>query len=170
MVSARCSVQVIAVIVIVAGALQAWVSPRFADYEVKRVYTGVRAKPKVPPDQIEAKGYRQVLTDADKRTNFAGKYVVSEDSCGTNSVMVMITGAQSGEVFGPYCFFYTYQSYGGRYSRLPVGVDYRRSSRLLVAHGCLDGDTACGNRYYLMTDKGLVLQFHDPFRPPVHDR
>jgi hypothetical protein len=120
----------------------------------------------VSTDDREFFGFRVVLADADMPPNFGGRYVVSKDTCGSESVRLLITDAESGKVYQAFCMFWTY-----RYTRhdLPMGVEYRRDSTLLIAHGCFDDDQSpeCGDHYYRMTPKGLAQISFAPFNPPL---
>ena len=146
-------------------------TPRFSDYKVVQVYRGKRAEPKVRPDMREYPGYRAVLMDSVEPSNFAGHYVVSEDTCGTDSVRMTIADARTGQVFDRIpCFFWGEYVIGPK-SRpdLPHGVEYRLNSRLLIAHGCFDDvdNPRCGDHYFTMTPTGLVPIFWRTFKPPV---
>jgi hypothetical protein len=139
--------------------------PKFSDFKVTETYHGKRAIPRVKPEEREYPGFRAVLRDADKPPNFAGKYVISQDTCGSASVRLMITDAGSGAVDEVFCIFYS--DYDTRRD-LPTGIEYRRESSLLIAHGCWDDDKPeCGDHYFKMTRSGLQEFRWIPFNPPV---
>jgi hypothetical protein len=140
--------------------------PRFSDYRGTEIFRGKRATPQVKPDDRDSFGFRVVLNDAHKPPNFAGGYVISRDTCGSDSVRLMITEARSGKVYEAFCMFWSYTFTRGD---LPTGVEYRPDSTLLIAHGCFDDDRKpeCGNHYYRMTTRGLVETRFVPFSPPV---
>jgi hypothetical protein len=143
-------------------------APRFSEYPAAAPERGKPAAPRVPPDSRDDRGYRAVLTDAEKPANFASHYRISEDNCGSDSVLFMSTDIRSGRVYGGWCFFWSYRF--GLHPRpdLPKGIEYRLNSRLLIAHGCLDADDPqCGSYYFEMTSRGLVLIRRVPFNPPL---
>jgi hypothetical protein len=143
--------------------------PRFEDYPINDVYRGKRIPPNVKSDLRDYPGYRAVLGDSQKPTNFGGHYVISKDTCGSDSVRLMITDARTGHVFDRIpCFFWDYTVGPKARTDLPWGVEYRADSSLLVAHGCFDADDPeCGDHYYKMTNRGLVSIEWVPFNPPV---
>ncbi len=145
----------------VSAAAQSSDIPAFRDYSVRKVFHGKRAVPQVHPSDRNAFGYRTVLTDADKQPNFAGVFVVSVDTCGSDSANLLITDARSGKVHQGFCIF---RDYG--HQRPPGGlVEYRLDSSLLIAHGCFDNDKSprCGDHYYRMTQRRLVEIRFIPF-------
>jgi hypothetical protein len=138
-------------------------APRFSDFKVARIYAGKRAAPRVPREKREYHGFRAVWDDADKRPNFAGRYVLSHDTCGTNSVRLMITDAVTGRVDDVFCIFWDYD-YSMPEPGLPTGVEYHPDSSLLIAHGCWDAEKPeCGDHYFKMTPHGLVQIRWIPF-------
>jgi hypothetical protein len=148
--------------------------PRFSEYAVKAIFLAKRTDPHVSSDDRDSRGWRAVLADANKPANFAGRYVISQDTCGSDSVWLMITDAGTGQVFQGFCLFWDYLlRLDARWSdraksELPSGLQYRRDSALLVAHGCWDDDVKpdCGDHYYRMTSRGLIQVRFIPFGPP----
>jgi hypothetical protein len=139
--------------------------PRFSDFKVKEIFRGKRAAPTVKPDKREYPGFRAVLEDADKPPDFAGKYVISQDTCGSESIRLMIADAASGAVYEIFCIFHS--DYRTRHD-LPTGIEYREDSSLLIAHGCWDDNKPeCGDHYFTMTRRGLQEIRWIPFSPPV---
>ena len=146
---------------------QAMRVPRFSDFKVTPVYREKRTPPRVALAKRDYPGFRAVLTDADKPSNFAGRYVISEDTCGTDSVRLLIADAISGVVREEFCIFWDYTV--TRHD-LPTGIEYRPGSSLLVAHGCWDDEhPECGDHYYKMTPRGLLLLRWIPFNPPIQN-
>lgn len=143
--------------------------PRFTEYPVHNIYHGKRAKPLIKPEVSQYPGYLAVLGDSRKAPNFAGHYVVSEDTCGSDSVRLMIADAQIGSVFDRIpCFFWDYSAGPNERTDLQYGVEYRPGSALLIAHGCFYADDPrCGDHYYRMTPRGLVSITWIPFQPPL---
>ena len=141
--------------------------PRFSDFKVTTIYQGKRALPRIMGDKRDYPGFRAALNDAAKPVNFAGRYVISEDTCGTDSVRLMITDAISGRVREAFCIYWDYTI--ARHD-LPIGIEYRRDSSLLIAHGCWDDEhPKCGDHYYYMTAGGLMPLRWIPFSPPIQD-
>ena len=141
----------------------------FDSYPVTSIYQGKRAKPILKADEREYPGYRAVLGDSTQPPNFAGRYVISQDICGSDSVRLMITDARTGKVFDRIpCFFWTYVVGPNARTDLPHGVEFRLDSSLLIAHGCFDSDNPkCGNHFYKMTPRGLVSISRRAFNPPI---
>src|ERR1700689_4679484 len=77
--------------------------PSFKDYPASPSLPRAVVEPIVPQELSEAKGYRQVLDDAKNPANFAGHYRVSEDTCGTSLVTVMIADLRTGLVRKAVC-------------------------------------------------------------------
>jgi hypothetical protein len=140
--------------------------PKFSDFKAMEIYHGKRAAPRVKHDKREYHGFRAVLTDADKSPNFAGKYVISEDTCGTDSVRLMTADAEAGSVHEEFCIFWAYSI---TRRDLPSGLEYRADSKLLIAHGCWDDEKLpeCGDHFFKMTRGGLHEIRWIPFNPPV---
>ena len=153
---------------------QALQAPRFSEYIVKPDIRGKRAGPQVNLDDRDSAGWRAVLLDAEKPVNFAGRYVLSQDSCGSDSVLLMITNAATGHVFRGFCVYWDYllrldsRWPERRKSELARGLEFRLDSALLIAHGCWDSDKKpdCGDHYFKMTRHGLVPVQFVPFMPP----
>jgi hypothetical protein len=88
---------------------------------------------------------------------------ISHDTCGTNSVRLMIADAVTGRVDDVFCIFWDYD-YSMPERGLPTGVEYHPDSSLLIAHGCWDAEKPeCGDHYFKMTPHGLVQIRWIPF-------
>ena len=135
--------------------------PSYRDFATPSTKSSHRIAPVVPPELAEAKGYRQVWDDAKKPPNFAGKYRISIDTCGTSMIMVMIANLDTGHARRVGCVDHTYD---GEYPELPIGLRYRADSRLLIAYGCLSSAYPCGAHFYKLDEEELHVICVVPFK------
>jgi hypothetical protein len=142
---------------------QATKRPEFSDFTVP-VRQAKRAAPKIPWAKRKDPGFLAVLADADKPPNFAGKYVISKDTCGTDTIRVMIADAVSGTVREVTCLFRDSVNRWLLTHLKPIddALEFHADSSLLIARGCWDWDPdpdikpACGIHFFKMTPRGLV--------------
>jgi hypothetical protein len=126
--------------------------PRFEDYPVK-VYTGKTVPPKPPkPQDLEVRCC--FWAEDAGPINFAGKYRLVEDTCGSECLTVDIVDRAIGDHFQGGGYSYSYIFGSNRRPDLPHGLEYRSTSRLLIVHGC-PGEVKCGTYYLLMNPGGL---------------
>ena len=119
--------------------------PKFSDFRTREVFTGPSAKP-VLRTPVQKRFATQIRRQAAKPANFAGNYSVAEWGCGTSCVSIAIIDFKTGQVYdGPFSIL----GYGSPY-HYEAGDDeleYRVSSRLIIARGCPE-DKNCGTYYY----------------------
>lgn len=134
--------------------------PRFEDYQV-RIYGGKTVPPR--PPQSQDRDVRCCAWAEDSGPiNFAGKYRLTLDTCGSECITVHLVDRTTGEhyIAGSYGYGYIF----GLNPRpdLPHGPEYEAGSRLLIVHGC-PNDQKCGSYFLLMNPKGLKQLRYVPF-------
>ena len=146
-------------------ALAADRTPEFSDYPAN-IYKGAVAKPHVPARLRKEKGYRAVLDDADKLANFARRYFLSEDTCGTNCAVAFIADRRTGAVFDVGGFASHFPPDFARGPDLQWSFEFHPNSSLLIAHGCrFEDERVCGAFYFEMTGRGAKLIRSIAFKP-----
>jgi hypothetical protein len=126
--------------------------PRFEDYPVN-VFAGKTVKPR-PPKPQDLQVSCCFWAEDTGPINFAGKYRLVEDTCGSECVSIHIVDRVTGEHFVGDSYGYSYIFGLNPRSDLPHGPEYRATSRLLIVHGC-PGEKKCGTYYLLMNPRGL---------------
>ena len=139
---------------------------RFSDFPVRHIEIGRNVAPKIPPDKVMEKGYREVVADARKSNNFAGHYRLSTDTCGTWLIGIMIADSETGDVHMMGCLSWPYK---GLRPDLPSGLSYRLNSRLLIARGCRVSREPCGTYSYEFMNDTLQLKSFVPFKDRYRD-
>jgi hypothetical protein len=134
--------------------------PRFEDYPV-RVYDGKTAPPR-PPTFQDREVRCCAWADDSGPINFAGKYRLTLDTCGSECITVHLVDRTTGEHFAEGSYGYGYIFGLNPRPDLPHGADFRASSRLLIIHGC-PGEQRCGSYYLLMNPDGLKRLRYVPF-------
>jgi len=126
--------------------------PKFEDYQVE-IYAGKTVPPKPPrPQDFELKCC--FWTEDAGPVNFAGKYRLTVDTCGSECVTIHIVDRTTGEHFIAGAYGYSYIFGLKPRPDLPHGPEYRATSRLLIVHGC-PNEEKCGSYYLLMSPDGL---------------
>lgn len=94
--------------------------------------------------------------------DFAGKYTVIDDDCGTGCFEFCIIDRTSGKVYSGADFNCEYPSdYDG-----PLYLQYRRDSRLLIAYCASGAEYPVQVRYYIWEGTKLkLLETHEISRP-----
>src|SRR5450631_2807346 len=126
--------------------------PRFEDYQVS-VYRGKTVPPR-PPTSQDREVRCCVWADDSGPINFAGKYRLTLDTCGSECSTVHLVDRITGGHFAEESYSYGYIFGLNPRPDLPHGADYRASSRLLIIHGC-PGEQHCGSYYLLMNSDRL---------------
>ncbi len=134
--------------------------PKFEDYPVK-IYAGKTVPPKPPRPQDREVKCCYWAEDAGP-INFAGKYRLVEDTCGTECVSIQIVDRVTGDHFVGDSYGYSYIFGLNPRSELPEGPEYRATSRLLIVHGC-PFEVKCGTYFLLMNPRGLKKLKFVPF-------
>ncbi len=131
--------------------------PRFEDYKID-VYKGKTVDPR-PPAPSDRQLRCCLWFEDSGPVNFAGRYRLTEDTCGSECRTVHIVDRATGRHFvaGSYGSSYIFT-----YRDLPDGVEYRPDSRLLIVHGC-PREKNCGSYYLLMNPNGLRQLKYVPF-------
>lgn len=133
-------------------------APDFPDFAIRTHFSGKSVSPRVPNGAKEQRGYREVLDEAKKPPNFAGQYRLSQDTCGTDSRLIMVADRRTGKIHDLGCYYWTYRF--GFHARpdLPFGAEFHLDSALLIVRGCdrESGDAQCGTHYFKVSPTGLV--------------
>ncbi len=134
--------------------------PRFEDYPV-RLHDG-KTVPPLPPKSQDRDVRCCVWAEDSGSINFAGKYRLTVDTCGSECITVHLVDRTTGVhlVAGSYSYSYIFGS--NPRPNLPHGLEYRSISRLLIVHGC-PNERNCGSYYLLMTPAGLRRLKYVPF-------
>lgn len=116
--------------------------PRFEDYPVAGAYAGAPAALRLdrPLAQEYAAEIRDGMTDAYRRTNFAGHLIVAKWGCGAPCLRMAIVDAQTGEIYYPPI---TFEGVGSPSFDLPLltlpggvsqnpEIDFRSDSNLMI--------------------------------------
>jgi hypothetical protein len=149
--------------------------PRFEDFPVKEIFTGVPAEPVLnSPEERKSRtvivqGVRKGWGVQDGVTgrevalpgpNFAGHFILVKWSCGSPCLMAAIVDAKTGRVLPPPF----HRESGSSYFQVPYAfpmnppLAYRLNSRLLIANICeAEESQKCGTHYFVMDDDGLRL-------------
>ncbi len=138
--------------------------PRFGEYRVGEVYRGNAATP-ILHGSFQEKFRTAIKREGKLPANFAGHYRIAEWGCGTSCVSFVVIDLQSGSVEdGPFRLL----SYAVRrkYEGGDDELEYRVSSRLLIARGCPE-DRNCGTYYYLWTGEHFDRLRYVPAGPVV---
>jgi len=134
--------------------------PKFEDYPIK-IYTGKTVSPK--PPKLQDREVKCCFWAEDSGPiNFAGKYRLVQDTCGSECVSIHIVDRVTGQHFSEGSYGYSYTFGQNRRAELPNGLEYRVTSRLLIVHGC-PGEEKCGTYYLLMNPRGLKRLKYVPF-------
>jgi hypothetical protein len=161
-------------------------TPTFKDYPVQQVYTGKVALPKFRKGNFETLPFpdgdlRCIGTDdgehalffANKKVNFAGKYVIDACTCGSGCHYLFMWDAQTGKMFRTFPFGTV--EIGPYLNAKPVieysGEHYKVDSTLLIVEGCFDTDSHpksrdCARYYYNWTGQGFVRFYKQRTRVP----
>lgn len=119
--------------------------PRFSDFEVPGAFEGPAVAP-IIRSAVDRKFQTQIRRQGVMPPNFAGHYKIAEWGCGSSCVSIAVIDLKTGRVYDtPFSIL----GYGSAY-QYEGGSDeleYRASSRLLVARGCPE-DRNCGTYYY----------------------
>ena len=134
--------------------------PRFEDYQV-RVFDGKTVAPQPPKSQDREVRCCAWFEDLGP-INFAGKYRLTLDTCGSECITVHLVDRVSGDHSMEGSYSYSYMFGPCQSSELPHGAEYRANSRLLIVHGC-PGEHRCGSYYLLMNRTGLKQLRYVPF-------
>jgi len=128
--------------------------PNFKDYSIGTLYRGPVAKV-ILSSEFQRRFRTQILRASKQPPNFAGVYRVAEWGCGSSCVSIAVINLKTGVVRdGPFAvlgYGAPHHYEGGEYE-----LDYRTSSRLLVARGCPE-DKNCGTYYYEWIGDGFRL-------------
>jgi len=159
-----------------SGNGQSAVSPRFEDFPVSNVYRGVVKPPYFGNrDHYQGADLRCFGGDptdyANKEVNFAGHFVISTCTCGSECHYLFMWDAISGRFYqrirpgainvGPYA----------RRGVQPPGIvyqgeQYRPNSSLLIEEGCVEDTCDCATRYFRWTGNQFKLILRQPVRMP----
>lgn len=130
--------------------------PSFNDYQVKQIYRGAPASPKLDDDQAM---FRTVIRrGAKSEVQFAGHYTVPQFGCGAECSAFAIVDSITGKVYNGF----TIAELPGQWLEKqsgdqPLRIQFVPSSRLLKINGC-PNEQDCGYYDYVMIDgKGLKL-------------
>jgi hypothetical protein len=141
--------------------------PTLEGFHVAQVFRGPAAKP-VLHTQVQKRFATEIRKQAVAPPNFAGHYKIVEFDCGTSCVSMVVADLATGNVYdGPFIIlgYGSNCEYEGGFNEL----EYRASSRLLVARGCPeDVDKDCGTYYFeWQGDHFAKLRFapHGPLIP-----
>lgn len=126
----------------IAAVAQAPTFPEFATHEGLK---GPPAKP-VLRTRTQKTFATQIRRQAVSPPNFAGHYKVAEWGCGSSCVSIAVIDLATGNVYdGPFEILGYAIPY--RYEGGSDELEYRATSRLMIARGCPD-DKNCGTYYY----------------------
>lgn len=135
-------------------------APQFDDFSVPAGWTGKPATPVFStPFQRE---YRTMIRDAvSKGPNFAAHYTIATAGCGGGCILGALVDLQSGKTYD-LPFKTLTASSAAPVENDPEPLTFRKSSRLLIASGCLNEDSdKCGTSYYEWTGNQFRLRvFH----------
>ena len=133
-------------------------APRFADYPVREIYKGRRARVVLTKDDWS---FRTRLREAARgRPNFAGRYILTAWGCGAGCQLGAVIDAKTGRVYWlPHeaTFDYDTDDY--------EPIKFRRDSRLLIIFGARDFendadiDRDFGTHYYVF-ERGRFKQVY----------
>lgn len=141
--------EIIAASLLASSLWSASKPPSFGDFSSAGVFSGTPAAPRLQTPRD--KRYRtQIREQARGPADFAGFYRIAKWGCGSECVSIAVIDLRTGSISdGPF----NNLSYGAPYSYAggSSGVEYRSSSRLLIARGCPGYRTGygnCGTYYY----------------------
>lgn len=130
--------------------------PKFESYQVKDIYRGPAAAPKLHSGQTQ---FRTVIRNgARSPVQFAGHYTVPQFGCGAGCSAFFIVDSITGRVYDGFGI----ADLPNRWLETQTGsppdrIQFTRSSRLLKVNGC-PNEHGCGYYDYLMVDgEGLKL-------------
>jgi hypothetical protein len=131
--------------------------PTFGNYKVP-IYGGSTVPP-LPPTPSDREVRCCAWADDRGAINFAGKYRLTLDTCGSECITIHVVDRTTGRhlVVGSYSYSYMFSL-----PKLPHGAEYRPDSRLLIVHGC-PFEENCGTYYLLMNPNGLTSLKYVPF-------
>lgn len=130
--------------------------PKFEDYPVKQIYTGLPARPRLDQDQ---RTFRTMIRNgARSKVEFAGHYTVPRFGCGAGCSAFYIVDSITGKVYDGF----SVAELPGAWLERQTGDELLRiqfvpSSRVFKVNGC-PSERDCGYYDYEMVDgKGLRL-------------
>ena len=150
----------LAIFILSFASVSAQPLPRFEQYPV-RVHNG-KTVPPIPPTSQDRDVRCCIWVEDAGPINFAGKYRLTPDTCGSECITVHVVDRTTGMHFIAGSYGYSYIFGLDRPVDLPHGLEYRANSRLLIIHGCL-GEQNCGSYYMLMNTEGLKRLRYTPF-------
>jgi hypothetical protein len=117
---------------------------------------------KVPKSGIDWKMERDLRDSQTNSINFAGKYTLIDDGCGTGCFEFCLIDRTSGKVYPGADFSCEYPAdYHG-----PLYFQYRRDSRLLIAYDAFGAEYPVHVRYYVWDGTKLkLLETHEITKP-----
>ncbi len=128
--------------------------PYFRDYRVTDIYSGKHARVDLS-SHPEAKTWRtQLITAANKGSNFAGHYTIALRGCGSSCSAFGIIDATNGKVYFPTTL--SRVSWAG-WSGKEYGLKFRLDSNLLIVYGSPNEKERKGIFYYIWKNNDLEL-------------
>lgn len=124
--------------------------PYFEDYPALPVGDYTPAVTILNEEKLWSFQREEVQEELDRQPNFAGHHRLIRSHCGTNCTIPAILDLRSGRVtelpFGVHVHFY----------ETAPSIEFRRDSRLLIAHGSLNEVTDHGPHFFVWEDGQLL--------------
>lgn len=131
--------------------------PRFKDYPVSGVYSGVNARVVLGRDD---RMYRTRLREASKeKPNFAGHYIVTFWGCGTECVMGAVVDAKTGRA---YWWNFTVCCWPNVDDKFQP-IEYRLNSKLIVFSGARNEKEGDVGAHFYKFDRGRFVHVRSVF-------
>jgi hypothetical protein len=137
---------IVFILAVVRGIGQEPDLPKFEDFRVNEAFKGPPARPILNTPHQRA--YRTVIREAAKNgPNFAGHWTIAEAGCGSDCAVFAMVNEVTGETLDKPFPQITFPPMFDYVDTSRLADTHRVDSRLLVLHGCPEGDICAS--YYL---------------------